>query len=196
MDQAALAKHPEWFPDRDSDERAALVALFREMIEEVGITPGPNGLEVVDDSLRSRILNDKAEWLLAVENEEILANDSGFTVISERTTPPLAPLRFRNHFFTMECDVDPILSEGDKIEFDKFRWAKPQQLLDEWLNHQIRLPPPLIMILRELLEDNFVNSIERMATSPPNQNVRIDRINTMLEFGHIRTCPDLVRLVQ
>ncbi len=174
VDQGALAKHPEWFPHRDEDERAALVALFREMIEEVGITPGVNGLEVADHELRSRILKDKGEWIHAVEDGQISPNDSGFIVISERTTPPLAPLRFRNHFFTMECDVEPILFEGDKAEFDAYRWATPQQLLDEWLNHQIRLPPPLVMILRELLEDNMENSIERMATSPPNQNVRIE----------------------
>ena len=32
VDQAALDSHPEWFPQRDPDERAALVALFREMV--------------------------------------------------------------------------------------------------------------------------------------------------------------------
>ena len=174
VDQAALDSHPEWFPHRDASERAALVALLREMIEEVGIAPGENRLEIVDAALRTRILGDKAAWAIAVDAGEIPLNDDGFTVISERTTPPLAPLRFRNHFFTMKCDVDPILIEGDKVEFDSFRWATPKQLLSEWHAHKIRLPPPLIMILRELSGNPLDDSIAKMAASPPKENVRIE----------------------
>ncbi len=118
VDQAVLSSHPEWFPQRDEDERAALVALFREMVEEVGIAPGTKGLETVDAELRDQILSDKSAWGLAVDAGKISVNDEGFTVISERTTPPLAPLRFRNHFFTMECDIDHILISGNQAEFD------------------------------------------------------------------------------
>ena len=174
VDQEALASHPEWFPHRDADERAALVSLFREMVEEVGITPGGNGLEILDDKLRSRILNDKKEWVLAVEAGQINPDDTGFTVISERTTPPFGPLRFRNHFFTMECEVDPVLFEGEKAEFDAYRWAKPQELLDEWHANQIRIPPPLIMILRELSENSLDESINKMAVTPAQKNARIE----------------------
>ena len=174
VDQAVLSSHPEWFPQRDEDERAALVALFREMVEEVGIAPGPDGLETVDAELRDQILSDKSAWGLAVNAGKIGVNDDGFKVISERTTPPLAPLRFRNHFFTMECDIDPILISGNQAEFDEFRWATPQQLLEEWHANQIRLPPPLIMILRELSDGPLEQSIEQMAESPPKQNSRIE----------------------
>ena len=48
-DRAALEGHPEWFADRDQDERVALVALMREMIEEVGIVPSPNGLKHIEN---------------------------------------------------------------------------------------------------------------------------------------------------
>ena len=174
VDQAALASNPAWFPERDEDERAALVALLREMVEEVGLTTGSDGIEVVDENLRARILEDKGYWSKAADSGEILVNGNGFTVISERTTPPLAPLRFRNHFFTMECDVEPILIEGDNAEFDDFRWATPQQLLDEWHRHEIRLPPPLVMILRELVTDTIEISIDQMSMSPSKDNVRIE----------------------
>ncbi|MCH2637277.1 MAG: MBL fold metallo-hydrolase [Candidatus Thalassarchaeum sp.] len=174
VDQAALASNPAWFPERDEDERAALVALFREMVEEVGLTTGSDGIEVVDENLRARILEDKGYWSKAADSGDILVNGNGFTVISERTTPPLAPLRFRNHFFTMECDVEPILIEGENAEFDDFRWATPQQLLDEWHRHEIRLPPPLVMILRELVTDAIENSIDQMSISPSKDNDRIE----------------------
>ena len=61
-DRAALDSHPEWFEGRDDDERAALVALMREMVEEVGITPSPNGLRVMDEEFRMQILEDKSAW--------------------------------------------------------------------------------------------------------------------------------------
>ena len=131
-DRAALEGHPEWFADRDQDERVALVALMREMIEEVGIVPSPNGLKQIENENRMRILQDKTAWLRLVESGEISIEDEGFVVISERTTPPLAPLRFRNHFFTVECTVEPILHSGERPEFDEYRWATPRRLLDGW----------------------------------------------------------------
>ena len=92
VDRAALAAHPEWFAERDENERVALVALMREMVEEVGIIPGAAGLEIASDELRTEILNDKTAWSEAVDRGDIIANDTGFTVISERITPPLLSL--------------------------------------------------------------------------------------------------------
>ena len=174
VDRAALEAHPEWFRERDEDERAALVALMREMVEEVGITPGPNGLRAIDPEYREQILKDKSEWIRLVDEGLVSIEDDGFVVISERTTPPFAPLRFRNHFFTVECNVEPVLHAGERPEFDEYRWVTPRQLLDEWMANKIRLPPPLVMIIRELLEDTMEQSINRMAKDPPGKNARIE----------------------
>ena len=132
VDKAILERHPEWFPGRDDAERAALTALLREMVEEVGIAPTKNGLELVNASLREAILGDKTEWGAAVERGELQVNCDDFLVISERITPPLAPLRFHNHFFTIECEIDPVLPQG-RAEFHDYRWATPAKLLEEWL---------------------------------------------------------------
>ena len=70
-DRAVLDSHPEWFEGRDDDERAALVALMREMVEEVGITPSPNGLRVMDEEFRMQILEDKGAWCRLVDSGEI-----------------------------------------------------------------------------------------------------------------------------
>jgi len=173
-DRAALDANPEWFQGRDEDERAALVALMREMVEEVGITPGTNGLQNINPEYRERILQDKSEWIRLVDEGVISIEDDGFLVISERTTPPFSPLRFRNHFFTIECNIEPSLHAGERPEFDDYRWATPRQLLDEWVANKIRLPPPLVMILRELLQDSMECSIKRMARAPPGKNARIE----------------------
>ena len=174
VDKGALDSHPEWFPDRDEDERAALVALLREMVEEVGLAPSKNGIEQVSPNLRELVLRDKKNWLMAVENGDIGINCDNLIVFCERTTPPLAPLRFRNHFFTVECNVEPILDSGERPEFDEYRWATPQQLLHEWMNNEIRIPPPQIMILRELCEGPMDNMIIQMSKSPKRENVRIE----------------------
>ena len=174
VDRMALDSHPEWFPERDDDERVALVALLREMIEEVGLVPCATGIVQVNPKLRALILQDKENWLKSVENGDIEINCEGVLVFCERTTPPFSPLRFRNHFFTAECKVEPILDTGERPEFDKYRWATPRQLLDEWMRNEIRIPPPQIMILRELCEDFIDKRIAEMSTSPKRENARIE----------------------
>ncbi len=171
-DRAALDQHPEWFPKRDQSERAALVALMREIVEEVGLVSSNGIFNTVNSEIRESILNDKNEWNKFVEKGELAVDDEGFCVISERITPPLAPLRFHNHFFAAECKVDPIVVSGG--EFDQFRWATPQQLLDEWTNNEIRIPPPLIMILRDLIGHTLSEGIAKMVANPPTENIRIE----------------------
>ena len=173
VDKAILERHPEWFPGRDEAERAALTALLREMVEDVGIAPTKNGLGIVNASLREAILEDKAEWGAAVERGELQVNCDDFLVISERITPPLAPLRFHNHFFTIECEINPVLPQG-RAEFHDYRWATPAKLLEEWENHEIKIPPPLIMMLRDLVGAPLAEQIEWMVADPPRENKRIE----------------------
>ena len=152
-------------------DRGPLFALCREMIEEVGLTPQ---LTHVDANLRAEILADKNAFVDAVDDGRITIANEGFHIISERTTPPLAPLRFHNHFFTAKCEIDPILEEGERVEFDAYRWATPVQLLEEWLNHEIKIPPPIIMLLRDLVGKDLEEAIQILAKDPPSNNTRIE----------------------
>jgi len=172
-DRTALKQHPEWFSTRDENERAALVALMREMVEEVGLISSEGKFAQTRPDLRQSILDNKAEWLQAVERNQLPVDDSAFTVISERITPPLSPLRFHNHFFAAECTIDPVILPN-RAEFDKFRWATPEQLLMEWTNNEIRIPPPLIMILRDLIGMSLAEGIAKMVANPPTENLRIE----------------------
>ncbi|HJM67821.1 MAG TPA: MBL fold metallo-hydrolase [Candidatus Thalassarchaeaceae archaeon] len=152
-------------------DRDPLFALCREMIEEVGLTPQ---LTHVDTNLRAEILADKTAFVSAVDDGRITLPSEGFDIISERTTPPLAPLRFHNQFFTAKCEVEPILEVGERVEFDDYRWATPAQLLEEWLSHEIKIPPPIIMLLRDLIGNDLEEAIQILANNPPSNNRRIE----------------------
>ncbi len=152
-------------------DRGPLFALCREMAEEIGLTPQ---LTHIDAGLRFEILSDKTAFVAAVDDGRITIPIEAFHVISERTTPPLAPLRFHNHFFTAKCEVDPILEKGKRVEFDAYRWATPAQLLEEWLNHEIKIPPPIIMLLRDIADKDLEEAILVLAKDPPSNNSRIE----------------------
>ena len=152
-------------------DRNPLFALFREMIEEVGLTPK---LTHIAAHLRQEIVQDKSAFNRMIEQGQIELNESAFQIISERTTPPFGPLRFHNHFFSAKCDVDPILEQGERVEFDAFRWATPAQLLEEWMRHEIKIPPPIIMLLRELVGKEMEQAVHDLSLNPPSENVRIE----------------------
>ena len=152
-------------------DRDSLFALCREMVEEVGLTPQ---MTHVDANLREQILADKNVFTSAVDDGRITLTSEGFVIISERTTPPLAPLRFQNQFFTAECQIDPILEDGNRVEFDAYRWATPTQFLEEWLNHEIKIPPPIIMLIRDLVGNDLEEAIQILAKDPPSNNSRIE----------------------
>jgi glyoxylase-like metal-dependent hydrolase (beta-lactamase superfamily II)/8-oxo-dGTP pyrophosphatase MutT (NUDIX family) len=152
-------------------DRDPLFALFREMIEEVGLTPQ---LTQIDAHLRQEILQDKSAFNRMIEQGLIESNESSFKIISERTTPPFGPLRFHNHFFTAECEVDPILEQGERVEFDAYRWETPQNLLNEWMHHELKIPPPIVMLLRDLVGKPLEEAVRILAEDPPTENVRIE----------------------
>ena len=151
-------------------------ALLREMVEEVGIAPDASGeLFLVDADIQSAVNADKLAWRAYVEAGSLFDHTPGFDIISERTTPPLAPLRFHNRFFTARCAVDPRLPDIDRPEFDAWRWVKPRDLLDEWLAHEVRIPPPLVMLLRDLVaHDSLEAAVAALAAAPPTGTHRIE----------------------
>ena len=152
-------------------DRDPMFALSREMAEEVGLTPQ---MTHIDANLRKEILADKNVFAAAVDDGRITLTSEGFDLISERTTPPLAPLRFHNQFFTVKCQLDPILEDGNRVEFDAYRWATPAKFLEEWLNHEIKIPPPIIMLLRDLVGKDLEEAIRTLAQDPPSNNTRIE----------------------
>lgn len=164
VDRAAAEENPDWFPDHD--DRVSLIALLREMVEEVGIAPdGSGGFLQVDTELRDEVNSDKAAWTRFASEGSLAVSGFEASLITERTTPPLAPVRFANRFYHIDLGdsgVEPTLPNG-RSEFNEFRWWKPAELLDAWLSHSVKLPPPQVTLIRDLVEHGF----DTLAADPP-----------------------------
>lgn len=165
VDRAAAEANPDWFAERD--DGISLIALLREMVEEVGIAPdGSGGFLQVTSDLRDEVNSDKASWAVLATDNRLLVSGFSADLITERTTPPLAPVRFANRFYHVDLGdstIEPTLPSG-RSEFDEFRWWKPAALLDAWLSHSVKLPPPQVTLIRDLVEHGF----EALAQDPPS----------------------------
>ncbi len=165
VDRAAAEANPEWFSERD--DRISVIALLREMVEEAGIAPdGSGGFLQVAVDLRDEVNSDKAAWARLAAAGSLAVSGFSTDLITERTTPPLAPVRFANRFYHIdlgESQIEPTLPNG-RSEFDEFRWWKPAALLDAWLAHSVKLPPPQVTLIRDLVEHGF----EALAADPPS----------------------------
>ena len=154
VDRRASQTHPEWLSQR-GDDRLATFALLREMVEEIGIAPDGKGSFVeVSSGVRELICNDKSGWLEAMESGSLSVEDFHCEIITVRTTPPQAPARFHNLFFHVpigESGVLPSFPPG-LSEFDEFRWWRPVDLLSSWERNELHLPPPIVTIIRDLVE--------------------------------------------
>jgi len=160
-------------PQLTSDDvGAALAALMREMVEEVGWAPGEDGLVSVKKIARELVVEDGKNWYPLVKKGELTTNSSQFKVISLRTTPPITRFRFANHFFHFHDSSPPSPTFPDsRSEFDEFRWLTPNQALEAWGKNEMRIPPPQITLLRDMISalEKSSGDIES-ATSAMSEN--------------------------
>lgn len=177
-DRVAADDLSQLSPDEDG---AALAALMREMVEEVGWTNSEEGIVIVDNNVRDEVIENGENWYPSVKRGDLSANSKGFKIISIRTTPPLAPIRFTNRFFHLHDSnpPEPRLPRG-RSEFDEFRWLTPMQALDAWNNSEMRIPPPQITLLRDMIASleksrgDIESATSTMSENPPHGEHRIE----------------------
>ena len=180
VDRAVAESHPEWLLDRD--DRVSVFALLREMVEELGVVPdGEGGLTDVDEDIRAEVCADKANWRHLMESGVLTCRGFHCEVITDRTTPPQAPVRFHNLFFhvpTGNPGVTPTFPPG-RSEFDEFRWWRPIDLISSWEANEIRLPPPIVTLARDLVEaieneGDLQSACDALAANPPTGKHRFE----------------------
>ena len=180
VDRGAADSHQEWLQDRS--DRVSVFALLREMVEELGVAPdGLGGLTEVKEQIRAEVCADKANWLRLMESGTLTCEGFHCEMITERVTPPQAPARFHNLFFhvpTGEPGVTPSFPPG-RSEFDEFRWWRPADLIASWENNEIRLPPPLVTLARDLVEaieneGDLQAACDALAADPPSGSHRFE----------------------
>jgi glyoxylase-like metal-dependent hydrolase (beta-lactamase superfamily II)/8-oxo-dGTP pyrophosphatase MutT (NUDIX family) len=72
----------------------------------------------------------------------------------ERTTPPFFPVRFRTQFFVAALPPGQQLPESPPrpAELETLEFARPHDVLANWEAGRALVPPPLLPILRRLIE--------------------------------------------
>jgi endoribonuclease LACTB2 len=65
------------------------------------------------------------------------------------TTPPFSPIRFETHFYAFS-EVEPAEARLMTEELDALRWETPAEWLRLWRSRELRIPPPVLHVLRIL----------------------------------------------
>jgi|TARA_B110000196_G_C21138504_1_gene662514 glyoxylase-like metal-dependent hydrolase (beta-lactamase superfamily II)/ADP-ribose pyrophosphatase YjhB (NUDIX family) len=153
VDKKVAKENPDWFAH--TDDSILTITLLRELVEEVGFSPnGKGSLELVDEEIQEEVCNDKNAWGDLVKKGLLKIENFNSQIIAERTMPPLAPLRFTNtfhHLSIKDSTIQPRFPKG-MTEFDEYKWWEPKTLLDTWLRHEVRLPPPQVTLVRNITQ--------------------------------------------
>jgi len=154
VDRAAVEMISALSDFEDPIEAASHAGMHRELIEEMGYIISSAGIvESAETQTRIAILEDKSAWMKAVVDGQLPFCADALIELTRRTTPEFASLRFENRFMFMHCKGEvPEPALDGQTEFDAFRWVTPTDVLDEWRTHQIKLPPPIVTILMEVVE--------------------------------------------
>jgi len=175
VDHQAAEKFDDFF-EEFGNNRVAVFTLLREMVEEVGISPdGSGSFSEVDFEVRKKVCENKEEWLKMVQSGNLSISNFNCQIISDRITPPNSIMRFHNLFFHIpmgESKIEPTFPDG-RSEFDEFKWWNPVDLLQSWESNELRIPPPIITLIRDLVDGmkirgNLIEVCDILALNPPN----------------------------
>lgn len=103
-----------------------------------------------------------------------------------RVTPPMFPVRFDNRFFVATApagwNVPEALPSPEEIEHLEF--MDPREVLRDWAGGRVRLPPPVMPLLRCLAE-HATAAVDDLAAQLASIN-RLEQRAPRIEF-----CPDV-----
>ena len=159
-----------------SGSTSSVVAVVREMSEELGVVPNGSSITVVDAGLRKAILEDKLAFINALKQEMLVTNTSELRHISSRTTPPFGPMQFENTFYHLHIGNQEFNPSTDmQTEFTAFEWMRPSDMLSRWKMHEIRVAPPVVTLLMEVertlrhFDGNIVRAAEDLQKRQPGR---------------------------
>jgi ribonuclease/clavin/mitogillin len=151
VDTAAV----ESFSVLDVEHGKAIACILRETCEELGLAPNGDHVVTIEEQVRFEVIKDKANWLPHAEDCNIPVNTDNIRILGHRITPPFGPIQFDNAFIHFHCGDWQSVPEIDlepQTEFDEIMWDTPQQIINRWSNHEIKVAPPVISILMEIIK--------------------------------------------
>ena len=150
VDTAAV----ESFSVLDVEHGKFIACILRETCEELGIAPNGDHVITIDENARFDVIKDKGNWLPHAEDCNIPVNTDNINILGHRITPPFGPVQFDNAFIHFHCGDWQSVPEIDlepQTEFDDIMWARPQDILERWSRHEIKVAPPVISVLMEIV---------------------------------------------
>ncbi|WP_156288975.1 NUDIX hydrolase [Oceanobacillus salinisoli] len=149
----------------DSRESSLSIAYYitaaRELFEEAGILLGNwrDGSPVrlsKEKELKYRSQLQKGEVSLSevLEREEVYFDCHYLTYLGQMITPKQSPIRFDTRFFLAELP-DGQEPDPDEKEVDGAFWVLPEEALTLFKNKKIKLAPPTILTLKNMI--NYKN---------------------------------------
>ena len=153
----------------------SLVTLFREVVEETGLSRNEAGeWAIVPRLLRETLMKSSEAWVEALEDGRIQMDASEASLVTQRTTPPLAPVRYTNRFYHIhlgEDGPDPEHPPG-RSEFTEFKWWRPDEILEQWERGLARMAPPQVTFMRNIVDRineglGVLDILSEFAEDPP-----------------------------
>jgi 8-oxo-dGTP pyrophosphatase MutT (NUDIX family) len=152
-------------------------AALRELFEEAGVLLARDrsgGFVTVADPVRRERLDQARREVHAgrvtmremAERESVTLAVDALAEWAWWVTPPLDTRRFETRFFVARM-LPGQISDHDGSETIESRWMTAAAALDAARRHQIVLPPPTWMTLRELLPFATVNEVLTVAATRP-----------------------------
>jgi glyoxylase-like metal-dependent hydrolase (beta-lactamase superfamily II) len=131
----------------------------------------------IDENARFDVIKDKANWLPHAEDCNIPVNTDNINILGHRITPPFGPVQFDNAFIHFHCGDWQSVPEFDlepQTEFDDIMWARPQDILKRWSNHEIKVAPPVISVLMEIVRVlefsiDIVDAVQNISRRQPGR---------------------------
>lgn len=159
----------------DIQSMESLVTLFREVVEETGLSKNEDGdWVIVPPHVRKKLIEGPGAWIEALAEGLIHTDTSGASLVTERTTPPLAPVRYTNRFYHIhlgEYSPEPEHPPG-RSEFTEFKWWDPEDILEHWEQGTARMAPPQVTFMRDIVDRRreglgILEILSELAGKPP-----------------------------
>lgn len=157
----------DFHDDIDDLQQALYRCAIREAFEEADILSATLGQSIgvpEKNAIKKDMLHSPASWqnFLSGFDQQFKSLSPVFRV----TTPPFAPVLFDTRFFLVRAAADesPVIDDYELVE-DMF--VKPAVAIDAWLKGEMKIAPPVLMLL-ELIEEGGLNGFPALAARAQN----------------------------
>lgn len=137
-----------------------IIAAVREILEETGIllSHGPEIPKETLDIYRRQLLDEQIRFEEILKKEDQIIDAADFNFICSIVTPEFSPVRYDTQFYWVKIPdgVQPEIWEGELVDG---KILSAQEALAHWKRGEMLIVPPVIFMLKELLDRSIKESV-------------------------------------